>query len=190
MTFSSSFRGRLIILSAPSGTGKTSVIHRLLRADPNRTHSVSCTTRPRRAGEKDGVDYHFISRETFQQWIGEQKFAEWAEVHQRFYGTPKEPLEKALREGKDMILDLDVQGGLKLERLYPEQTTTIFLLPPSVEELERRLTRRGTDSEEEQQIRLENAYHELAHKHLYDHQIVNESLKKACEEVERVLKRG
>lgn len=179
--------GRLIIISAPSGTGKTSVIRRLLNTHPNMIHSVSCTTRPKRSGEVEGKDYHFIDRKPFQKKIKKGEFAEWAEVHQQFYGTPRHPLEKALKDGKDVLLDLDVQGGLKLKQLYGDLAVTLFLLPPSVEELERRLTERGTDSLEEQQIRLENARHELAHKDQYDFQVVNQDLEQACREIEKVL---
>lgn len=180
-------KNRLIVISAPSGTGKTSVIRRLLQTHPDMIHSVSCTTRPKRSAEVDGGDYHFIPEETFKQGIQEGRFVEWAEVHHRFYGTPKAPLDKALEEGKDVVLDLDVEGGTALKALYGARAVTIFLLPPSVEELVRRLSERGTDSPEEQQIRLENARHELAHKDKYDHQIVNENLGKACEEIEKIL---
>ncbi|OGQ48655.1 MAG: guanylate kinase [Deltaproteobacteria bacterium RIFCSPLOWO2_02_FULL_46_8] len=179
---------RLIIISAPSGTGKTSVIQRLLVTHPNMIHSVSCTTRPKRGAEVDGKDYHFIPQEIFQQWIKEGKFVEWAKVHHRYYGTLKAPLDQALQEGKDVVLDLDVEGGMALKKIYGERALTLFLLPPSVEELERRLSERGTDSPEERQIRLDNAHHELAHKDRYDHQIMNDNLKHACEAIEKLLK--
>jgi len=181
------FKGHLIVLSAPSGTGKTSVIRRLLKTHPNMIHSVSCTTRPKRTGEVEGGDYHFIDRDTFIKKIDKGEFAEWAEVHNRFYGTPRAPLEKALEEGKDVILDLDVQGGMKVKGLFGDKAITIFLLPPSVEELERRLSTRGTDSAEERQIRLENARHELAMKDAYDYQILNKDLEQACLEIEKIL---
>ena len=180
-------KGRLIIISAPSGTGKTSVIRRLLAIHPHMLHSVSCTTRARRGSEVDGADYHFIDEQNFKKMIEKGEFAEWAEVHNKFYGTPKAPLEKALKEGKNVLLDLDVQGGMRLKNLFGDLAITIFLLPPSVAELERRLTERGTDSPKARQVRLENARHELALKDLYQHQIVNRDLDQAVKEIESCI---
>lgn len=179
--------GRLIIISAPSGTGKTSVIQHFLATHPHMIHSVSCTTRPIRRGEKEGVDYHFISPEKFQQMIGNDEFAEWAEVHDHRYGTPKAPLEKALQDGLEILLDLDVQGGQALKKMFGAQALSIFLLPPSLEELERRLSQRGTDSREQLAIRMRNARQEMKAKEAYDVQIINENLRQACLEIEKVL---
>lgn len=179
--------GRLIIISAPSGTGKTSVIQHFLATHPNMIHSVSCTTRPIRRGEKEGADYHFISPEKFQRMIDDQEFAEWAEVHDHRYGTPKAPLEKALKEGLEILLDLDVQGGTALKKMFGSRALSIFLLPPSLEELEKRLSRRGTDSKEQLAIRMRNARWEMAAKDSYDVQIINENLSQACMEIEKVL---
>jgi len=180
--------GRLIIISAPSGTGKTSVIHRLLEKYPQMIHSVSWTTRPKRDVEIDGKDYHFIDHAEFQKGIKEGLFAEWAGVHNWFYGTPKGPLEKWLQEGKEVLLDLDVQGGTRLKKLFTEKAISIFLLPPSVEELERRLSQRKTDSKKEREIRLENAKKEMIYKDQYDYQVINEKLEQAVREVEKILK--
>lgn len=182
-----SAKGRLIIISAPSGTGKTSIIQKLLTLHPNRVHSISCTTRLKRGQEKEGVDYHFIQTESFKKMIKGGEFAEWAEVHNQFYGTPRTPLEKWLSEGREVLLDLDVQGGMRLKNLFGEKAITVFLLPPSVEELIRRLSNRGTDSEAERTLRLENAKHELSFKDQYDYQIVNSDLDQACRDIEKKL---
>lgn len=184
---SSTFKGRLIIISAPSGTGKTSVIQRLLKKHPTMIHSVSWTTRPKRQQEIDGQDYHFIDEATFKQGMATGTFAEWAEVHNGYYGTPKEPLERWLQEGRDVLLDLDVQGGLNLKKLYSTQALSIFLLPPSVPELERRLMARKTDSLAERKLRLANAKKEMTFKDKYDYQVVNEELSQACAAIEKIL---
>ncbi|MDP2600296.1 MAG: guanylate kinase [Deltaproteobacteria bacterium] len=185
---SSSFtKGRLVILSAPSGTGKTSVIQKLLKQYPRMIHSISCTTRSPRGGEKEGADYHFIPEQKFKQMIHDNEFAEWAEVHGCFYGTPKAPLDKWLLEERDVILDLDVQGGMRLKNLFGSRCLTIFLLPPSVEELIKRLSSRGTDSEEAKKLRIENARHELGFKDQYDFQVINRDLDQACKEIIEIL---
>ena len=182
-------KGRLIIISAPSGTGKTSVIHRLLKKHPRMIHSVSWTTRPKRAQEVHDKDYHFTDEATFKKGIEAKTFAEWAEVHNSFYGTPKGPIDQWLQEGRDVLLDIDVQGGTNLKKLYGETALSIFLLPPSVEELKRRLSGRKTDSPKERQVRLENAKKELTYKDKYDFQVVNDDLEKACREIEKIVER-
>lgn len=181
-------QGRLIIISAPSGTGKTSVIQRLLKRHPQMIHSVSWTTRAKRPQEADGKDYHFVAEAYFKKGIQENAFAEWAQVHSAYYGTPKAPLEKWLKEKREVLLDLDVNGAMNLKKLFGPQALTIFLLPPSEQELERRLSGRKTDSLEERQVRLKNAQKELTQKNLYDHQVVNENLDQACLEIEGVLR--
>lgn len=181
-------KGRLIIISAPSGTGKTSVIRHLLKRHPRMIHSVSWTTRPRRSGEVDGKDYRFITEAEFKQGTREGRFAERAVVHNTCYGTPMAPLEAWLKEGKDVLLDLDVQGGMNLKRKYPDRSVSIFLLPPSEAELERRLLARQTDTQEAQQLRLKNAKEEMTFKDRYDHQVVNADLQQACRDIERILK--
>jgi len=180
-------KGRLIIISAPSGTGKTSVIHRFLKKHPNMMHSISCTTRSTRVGEKEAQDYHFVTEEKFQEMIDHQEFAEWAEVHGHHYGTLRAPIDKALEEGKDVLLDLDVQGGMNLKKMYGDKAISIFLLPPSPEELEKRLSRRGTDSPESRKIRLENAKKEIRFRDHYDFQVINDELESACGEIETIL---
>lgn len=180
-------KGRLIIISAPSGAGKTSVIHRFLSTHPDMIHSISWTTRPARPGNIDEGYYHIVDKEAFQKGIEEGMFAEWAEVHKYLYGTPKKPLDQWLSEGKDVLLDLDVVGGLKLKEMYNDQAISIFLLPPSIDELKKRLTGRRTDSAEAQEIRLNNALEELECKDKYDYQVVNDVLEKACREIEEIL---
>jgi len=180
-------KARLIIIAAPSGTGKTTVIRRFLETHPNMIHSVSCTTRPMRPGDVAGRDYHFIDRKTFEDWIQKKKFAEWAEVHNHFYGTPKEPLDEWLKEKKDVLLDLDVVGSLNLKKIYGDQAITIFLLPPSMEDLKKRLSQRRTDSPEAQALRLKNALTEMTYKDKFDHQVVNDVLDRACREIEKII---
>ena len=182
-------RGCLVIISAPSGTGKTSVIQKLLERNPKMVHSVSCTTRSKRAGEVDGKDYHFISRQEYQKRIAENRFAEWAQVHDFFYGTPKEPLQKWLQQGVAVLLPIDVQGGMALKKLFPKDSLTVFLLPPSEEELKARLNKRQTDSEEARKIRLQNAKKEMTYKDAYDFQVVNREIEEACLVIEELIKK-
>ena len=179
--------GRLLIISAPSGTGKTSVIQKLLARQKALIHSVSWTTRSKRAQEIDGKDYHFKDEAFFKKGVEEGIFAEWAHVHDCYYGTPKAVLDNWLKEGKNVLLDLDVQGAMNLKRLYGAKAVTVFLLPPSEGELERRLSERKTDSLEQRKIRLENAKKEMTFKEKYDYQVVNENLDQACLEIEKIL---
>ncbi|PIR16879.1 MAG: guanylate kinase [Deltaproteobacteria bacterium CG11_big_fil_rev_8_21_14_0_20_49_13] len=179
--------GRLIIIASPSGGGKTSVIKRFLGSHPNIVHSISCTTRPARRGETNGKYYQYLDRLTFEAGIKAGQFAEWAEVHNNLYGTPKEPLDIWLSEGKDVVLDLDVVGSLNLKKLYGNRAVTIFILPPSIEELQKRLVGRGTDSKKVRELRLENAIEEMRHKDKFDHRVVNDVLDKACEEIESIV---
>lgn len=181
--------GRLIIIAAPSGGGKTSVIERLLATRKNAVHSISCTTRPERTGEVSGRYYHHIDRKTFEEGIAAGRFAEWAKVHGNLYGTPKEPLDNWLAEGKDVLLDLDVVGSMNLKGLYKDKAVTIFIIPPSMDELRKRLAGRGTDTKEAQELRLKNALEEIGHKDRFDHLVVNDTLDNACREIERILSR-
>jgi guanylate kinase len=180
-------KGRLIIISAPSGTGKTTVIRRFLAKHPNMIHSKSATTRKVRPDKTDAGDYIFLDRNTFEAWVDRGKLAEWVEYCGNFYGTPKEPIDKAIAEGKDVLLDLEVIGGTKLKSMYMDDAVSIFLMPPSTEELKRRLSSRGTDSAEAQKKRLETAMRELTYKDKYDHIVVNDELERACGEIEKIL---
>ncbi len=173
--------GLIIVVSAPSGGGKSSLCQRLLNWSPNLVYSVSCTTRPPRGGEQHGVDYFFLSREEFEQRIRAGDFLEYAEYNGHYYGTPRRFLEEQLAAGKDVLLDIEVQGaGQVIRRVrhekafaYPEALVTIFLMPPSLELLEQRLRRRGTDSEETIRKRLALAQQEMAHWREYDYVIVS-----------------
>ena len=180
--------GLLIIISAPSGTGKSTVCRALLQRIQHLKESVSYTTRPARKGEKDGVNYHFVSRETFQKMKEKDEFAEWAEVHGEWYGTSKSILKKILSLGDDVLLEIDVQGAINLKRLYPD-SVTIFLAPPSMEVLALRLRSRGSETEEAIQRRLVRAADEMKFMNRYDFTVINEDLPDAVVELEEIILR-
>jgi guanylate kinase len=168
-------RGRLFILSAPSGAGKTTLCKTLLARFPDLRFSVSYTTRQPRAGETEGIDYFFISKDVFEKGIATGKWAEWAELHGNFYGTSAEFLDTAVSAGHDVLLDIDVQGMRQIIRRYPE-AVTIFIMPPSFELLKSRLESRATDKKEVIAARLIHAEKEMAEKDRYRHIIVNDRL--------------
>lgn len=178
--------GKLIILSAPSGTGKSTAVASLCALMPQLQVSVSCTTRPKRPQEQDGRDYFFLTEAEFRARMATGDFAEWAQVHGNFYGTPKAPLEEVLRSGRVMLLDLDVQGGMQLKKAFP-QAVSIFLLPPSFEVLQERLQGRATDSPEQIRLRLENAKRELEYQNFYDYCVVNDDLEQAVRDIEKII---
>ncbi len=175
--------GRVFILSAPSGAGKTTLCKAVREYFPDMLYSVSHTTRAPRPGEVDGADYFFIDTDEFKKNIHKHKWAEWAEVHGNFYGTSTEFIYRNLAAGKDILLDIDVQGTIQILRQYPD-CITIFIMPPSLDVLKSRLESRGTDSEAIIQQRLENAATEMEKKSLYRHIIVNDDLSEA---VARIL---
>ncbi|ODN31232.1 guanylate kinase [Fervidobacterium thailandense] len=168
-------KGILFVISGPSGVGKTSIIRAVLERVERVVFSVSCTTRPQRPGEVDGIDYFFISVEKFQQMISENAFLEWAIVHDNYYGTPAKFVFENLEKGFDVILDIDVQGALKVKSTYPA-AKFVFIAPPSFETLRERLRRRGTESEERIARRLENAKRELRHIPEFEYLLINEDL--------------
>jgi len=174
------------ILSAPSGAGKTTLRRALLARLSDLAYSVSTTTRAPRAGETDGGDYHFISPSEFEAGIRDGRWAEWAQVHGNYYGTSAEALRQAAQAGRDVLLDIDVQGARQICRLFPE-CVTIFIMPPSLDVLEQRLVTRGTDSPETIRLRLRNAERELSERHWYRHVIVNDDLARAVEELVAVV---
>jgi guanylate kinase len=179
--------GLLLVLSAPSGAGKTTLAHRLMKEMPEALFSVSFTTRPRRGKEKDGVDYNFVDVLTFQQKIERGEFVEWAEVHGHFYGSPQEVVNLALSEQAIAVFDIDVQGGHSIKRKYPEAVLA-FILPPSMAELERRLRDRKTDSEETIRSRLLAARSEMERGIAsYDYVIVNDDFERAFTELKSVV---
>jgi guanylate kinase len=176
---------RLIVLTGPSGAGKSTIIARLVR-DPRVVFSVSATTRPPRAGERDGVDYLFYDEERFAREVEQGLFLEHAIVHGRRYGTPRRPIEEALAEGRYALLDIDVQGAEQLRHQRVEGTY-ILLVPPSLAELRRRLEARGTESREQLERRLSRAEQELARRELFDHVVTNDVLERATAEIEHLI---
>ena len=170
--------GTALVLCAPSGAGKTTLVKRLIEKYERLTFSVSCTTRPPRAGEVEGRDYYFMGKDEFLKLVEEEYFAEWAEVHGNYYGTPLAATRKLLAEGKDLLLDVDVQGAAQLEQSLPEAFFA-FVLPPSREELERRLRARGTEDEAAIALRLFNAATELKEADWFDAWIINDNQEKA-----------
>ena len=167
--------GSIYVVSAPSGAGKHSVISHVLASDANLVYALSATTRKPRDGERDGEEYYFIDKETFQARVASGEFVEWAEVHGNLYGTLRSELERLLGTGKDVILELDVQG-MKNMRQANVGAVTVFIMPPSTEELERRLRSRGVDSAEDIAVRLGNADNEMEARSSYDHVIINDDL--------------
>ncbi len=181
-------KGNLIVISAPSGAGKTTLRQSLRKLMSDLEYSVSMTSRSPRSSEIEGKDYCFVSREVFKDWIEENKFVEWAEVHGNLYGTPREFIEKKLKEGEDILLDIDVQGALRIKKQFPS-ALLIFICAPSMEALEKRLQGRHSDSPEEVKKRLITAAKELSFSERYDHIIINENLKDALAELEGIVRK-
>ncbi len=177
---------RLFIVAAPSGAGKSTLCREVLKRFTVMLYSVSYTTRPLRNGEQEGVDYHFINTSAFENGIAAGKWAEWALVHGNYYGTSIDFLDKGLAEGRDILLDIDVQGSRQILAHYPD-SVAIFILPPSLEVLRQRLIARGTDSAESIAVRLQNAEKEMAQQDLYHHVIVNDELSKAVSELISII---
>jgi guanylate kinase len=182
-------RARPVVLAAPSGTGKTTIAHRLVEGTGEFVFSVSATTRKPRKGERNGMDYEFMSREKFEAMAQRGEFAEWAEVHGNMYGTPRRNLEDATARGEFVVLDIDVQGARQIRVGFPE-ALLVFVIPPSAEVLVSRLTKRGTEADEEVVRRLRNARKELASATFFDHVVVNDDLERAVEEVRTVARGG
>ena len=179
-------KGKTFIICGPSGVGKGTVVARLLASDPSLYFSVSATTRPPRPGEEDGVHYHFLTRETFQEWVEAGDFLEYAQYVGNFYGTPRLYVDRAMDQGRDVILDIEIQGALQVSQKMPE-AVRIFIAPPSWDELERRLTDRGTDSEEKIQKRLLRAKVEVQTAHTYDYFVINDTVENAVKELEAIM---
>jgi guanylate kinase len=177
---------KLIVIAAPSGSGKTSIAHEILRRHPDIEFSVSATTRPKRGAEIDGKDYYFISRREFEEGIAEQKFVEWENIYGDFYGTPRSEIRRVVGAGKSILFDVDVKGALSIKKQYPE-AILIFIKPPSVEILYSRLVKRKTDSPESLKKRLDRVPMELLKENEFDYRVINDDLEKAVSEVERII---
>ena len=175
--------GKLFIISAPSGTGKTSLLDLIMRRIERISFSVSHTTRLPRAGEQEGREYYFVDNVRFEQMIRDNEFLEWAQVHDNYYGTALTPLTEQLKRNVDVILDIDVQGAeiIRKERRLP--ATHIFIAPPNMKELERRLRGRGTDSEASIKLRLQNSFDEMICSHTYEYLVLNTDLNQAAEQL-------
>ena len=180
-------RGLMLVLSSPSGAGKSSISRQLLDADDNLYLSVSATSRKRRPGEVEGVDYSFVSNEDFQLMINGEAFLEYAKVFDHYYGTPKAPVDQKLAEGSDILFDIDWQGTQQIKAKARDDLVTVFILPPSIAELERRLNKRGQDSPETVAKRMAKAADEMSHYPEYDYIIVNHDLAESVAQVKAIL---
>ena len=177
-----------IIISAPSGSGKTTICKYLQKLDSSINFSVSCTTRQKRANEVEGKDYFFITNEEFEKKINDAKFIEWEQIHGDFYyGTLKSTLEEAINEDKRILLELDVKGAMSVKKLYPNKSLSIFIEPPSIEVLKLRLEKRGADNDQRIIKRLERLESELSYKSNFDYHIINDDLDQAVNEIMNII---
>ncbi|HEX7845635.1 MAG TPA: guanylate kinase [Chitinophagaceae bacterium] len=185
-----STQNKVIIIAAPSGSGKTSVVRHLLKTLPDQlAFSISAATRKPRNNEKDKVDYYFISVEAFQQKILDEEFVEWEMVYEgKYYGTLKSELERIWSDNKAPLLDVDVKGGIHVQQQFPTTSLSLFIEPPSIEELRNRLEARGTETPESLEARISKASYELSFKTQFDKVILNDSLERACNEAEEIVK--
>ncbi len=184
-------RGILLVVSAPSGGGKTTLVKSAMAAEPSLQLSVSCTTRKPRDGEVDGVDYRFVSQQSFREFLDEGEFVEWAEVFDHAYATPRTPLDAAIGEGRDILLDVDIQGARSLRKAYPKDAVGIFVMPPSAAVLETRLRARGTDDEAQIARRLARVREEVSAARevgVYDYLIVNDDRDKAADDLLSIIR--
>ena len=180
--------GKLIVISAPSGAGKTSIVHYLLKNIPELSFSVSACSRDKRDNETDKEDYHFLGVEGFKNKINEDSFLEWEEVYRnQFYGTFKSEVDRILKDGKSVIFDVDVVGGLNIKKQYSKKCISIFIMPPSADILRKRLTSRGSETKESIQKRLNNVEEEISRKNSFDKVILNDDFNTACNETKELV---
>jgi len=181
--------GKLVIISAPSGAGKTTIVNHLLRNDDRLEFSISATTRKPRGDEKNGIEYYFMTVNEFRKKIRNNSFVEWEEVYEnQYYGTLKSEINRIWTSGKSVLFDVDVKGGINLKKIFCDQAASIFIMPPSVEELEKRLLARATDSREKIRMRVEKAKEEIKLADSFDYIVINDILEKAQDEALRIVK--
>lgn len=179
--------GKLLLFCGPSGSGKTTIVHHLLKKYPRLAFSVSATTRPRRSNETDGVDYHFLSAEEFRIKIAANEFIEWEEVYtDRYYGTLKSEIEKIWLRDTVAVFDVDVEGGLKIKNIFGDRLLSVFVMPPSVDELHNRLKSRNSETPASYKARIAKSEHELTYAFRFDKVIINDKLENALEEAEKI----
>ena len=180
--------GKLVIFSAPSGSGKTTIVRELLKRFPRFEFSISATSRQPRGQEQNGVDYYFLTHEEFRARVERDEFVEWEEVYAgTCYGTLRSEMERIWSKGNIIVFDVDVMGGINLKSLFKDDACSIFIMPPSVEELERRLRSRGDTSEEQIAMRLKRAQWEMEQRHEYHHQVVNDVAQRCAEEILQII---
>jgi len=181
--------GKLIVISAPSGAGKTTIAHEILRRNASLTFSVSATTREKRDNEIEGVDYFFITREDFERRKQRGEFIECEEIYGDYYGSLKSEVERAINAGKSIVFDVDVKGAMSIKKQYPKDAVLIFIKPPSIEVLKDRLMKRGTESESELEKRLQRVEMEMDQAQHFDYVVVNDNLQKAINEVNEIVQK-
>ncbi len=179
--------GKLIVICAPSGTGKSTLLSHLKEDHPDLQWSISCTTRAMRPGEINGKDYHFITVSDFEKQIADKEFIEWAIVHSNYYGSSKKFVDEGLKLGKKMLFDLDVQGVDSMKAIYGKEAHVIFIEPPSIEELEKRLRTRGTDPDHVIKERVSNAQRELKRKNDFDYLVLNDDVNEAYKKLNEIV---
>lgn len=190
MKINPAFRHKLVLFCGPSGSGKTTIVHHLMTLIPSLRFSISATTRPQRNTEQHGRDYYFMTPDEFREKLGKEEFLEWEEVYpDRFYGTLKSEVERILHHGHVALFDVDVEGGLQIKKYFGHQLLDVFVMPPSVDELHRRLVARATESEDSLMKRLSKAEKELGYAYRFNHIIVNTELERAKEEAGLLVKR-
>jgi guanylate kinase len=181
-------QGKLLLFCGPSGSGKTTIVHHLLKHNKQLQFSISATTRPQRANEKHGEDYYFISVEAFKKKIEKNEFVEWEKVYENgYYGTLKSEVERIWKINKVAVFDVDVEGGLNIKKQFGEQLLAVFIMPPSIDDLHKRLHARATESPETLMARVKKAEHEITYAYRFDHVIVNDNLEKALAEAQKLV---